>query len=700
MINLKAIIMAGGFGSRLLPVTSTIPKPMVKILGKPVMEYAVEKLALAGIKSIEVTLQHMPYEIIDYFGNGIKYSVKMNYHIEKEPLGTAGSVFDAIGKCNEDVLIVSGDALFDINLNKMIDYHKKNKAIVTMAVKSVSNPTEFGVMLMDNGRITQFIEKPEWPKVSSDMVNTGIYLFDKSIVKYDTKKRPLDFSKDVFPSVMKKREMIYGYDIKDSLWCDVGSPQDYHSSNLNMLKDNEGISKSAVISENVEIIMPCIIGDSTVIEENSKIGPNVYIGNNCNVSQNCTISDSVILDHVVIKNSCNIEGATILDDVMVNPNCWVQQGAVLGKNSYIENNVIVSPNSKIWPDIKIPQHSTIQKDVKSEGLSTLRMFSNGQITSELTLDEFVTLGIAMSSICNENNIVLICSEKEHPAANAFSAGLSNANIKHDILNIVPGYVFRKYVNNMKYRFGIYINNDDEGKLVVTIVNSSGRNITAVTSRKIKDAIKRGKLNYKASNDYSAAKAVKLSAKEYIKDNYSSHDLAVVGKSAKATYGQSFDKIKSFILSSNDKKEKRIKIKLKNSGLEYEIYLDGVLLSMADINRLNLGNEAFNDPFKVAVSLAKFVQKEHMSNKSTTATISQTMGCPAIKKGALMKSLYQQYGSNIYSENGVNIKYKKSKMRVIPHEYAPVIRVIAQGESEETLREETNTFVNEIKNTIS
>ena len=191
------------------------------------------------------------------------------------------------------------------------------------------------------------------------------------------------------------------------------------------------------------------------------------------------------------------------------------------------------------------------------------------------------------------------------------------------------------------------------------------------------------------------------AKEFIKNNYSSHDIAVLIKSVKSIFDTSFYSIKDFILTTDSAKDKRIRIKLLNSGLKFEIYLDRKLIKSDAINMLNLNSDAKKDPYKIAVCLAKQIQKENIYQKKIpTATISQTIGCPSAKKGVLMKSLYSRYGRKIYSDNGFNVKYKKTNMRIIPHEYAPVISIIAQGVSSESLKKETDMFVNEMKNTIS
>ncbi len=197
---MKAVVMAGGEGTRLRPLTSNQPKPMVPIVGKPCMEHALDLLRRHGLTEVVVTLAFMPQAIRTYFGDGESLGLEMDYSVEEQPLGTAGSVALAKERLTETFLVISGDALCDVDLTGLIDAHRRNGAAVTIGLKSVDNPLEFGIVVTDDdGRVERFLEKPSWGQVFSDTINTGIYVLEPEVLRHVPDDRPFDFSKELFP---------------------------------------------------------------------------------------------------------------------------------------------------------------------------------------------------------------------------------------------------------------------------------------------------------------------------------------------------------------------------------------------------------------------------------------------------------------------------------------------------------------------
>lgn len=204
-VFLKAVIMAGGEGSRLRPITCTMPKPMVPLLNKPVIDYCVELLKRHGIEDISVTLHYLPNAIKDHLGDGKDKNVQISYSLEESPLGTAGSVKMALGDCRDSVLVISGDAITDIDLSKAIARHKSVGAAATIILKQVALPLEYGVAIMDDqGHITRFLEKPQLSEVFSDLANTGIYILEPEVINLIPDGVQYDFSKDLFPKLFEK----------------------------------------------------------------------------------------------------------------------------------------------------------------------------------------------------------------------------------------------------------------------------------------------------------------------------------------------------------------------------------------------------------------------------------------------------------------------------------------------------------------
>src|SRR5579871_7044527 len=232
---MKAVVMAGGEGSRLRPLTVTRPKPMVPIVGRPVMEHILNLLKTHGITDVVVTVQYMASAIEDYFGDGSQFGMNIAYSREEVPLGTAGSVKNAEELLDEPFLVISGDALTDFNLTEIINFHNERKAMATITLAHVPNPLEFGVIITDDrGHITQFLEKPSWGEVFSDTINTGIYVLDPKIFSYFEKDKQFDFSQELFPMMLRKGDPIYGY-IASGYWCDVGNLAEYMRANADAL---------------------------------------------------------------------------------------------------------------------------------------------------------------------------------------------------------------------------------------------------------------------------------------------------------------------------------------------------------------------------------------------------------------------------------------------------------------------------------
>src|SRR5438046_1314469 len=234
---MKAVVMAGGEGTRLRPLTSNQPKPMVPIVGKPCMEHILELLRSHGFTDIVVTVAFLPQAIRSYFGDGENLGLSIEYSVEESPLGTAGSVRLASGRLDDTFLVISGDALCDVDLGKIVELHREKNAAVTIGLKSVENPLEFGIVVTDeDGRVERFLEKPSWGQVFSDTINTGIYVLEPEVLRHIPKDRPFDFSKELFPLLLEMGRPIYGC-VCDGYWQDIGNLDQYRQANFDALDE-------------------------------------------------------------------------------------------------------------------------------------------------------------------------------------------------------------------------------------------------------------------------------------------------------------------------------------------------------------------------------------------------------------------------------------------------------------------------------
>src|SRR5580765_2911859 len=224
---MKAVIMAGGEGSRLRPLTSNQPKPMMPLVNLPMMEHIVGLLRRHNFEEIVVTLAFMPNAIRTYFGDGSEFGVRMVYATEEQPLGTAGSVRNAMDELDERFLVISGDVLTDIDLGKIVSFHDERKALATIGLVAVENPLEFGIVITrEDGSIERFLEKPGWGQVFSDTINTGIFVLEPDVFDYIPAGQPVDFSSEVFPKLLADEQPLYGA-VSAGYWEDVGTLEAY-----------------------------------------------------------------------------------------------------------------------------------------------------------------------------------------------------------------------------------------------------------------------------------------------------------------------------------------------------------------------------------------------------------------------------------------------------------------------------------------
>ncbi|MDR2513714.1 MAG: NTP transferase domain-containing protein [Christensenellaceae bacterium] len=349
---MKAIIMAGGSGQRLRPLTCLIPKPMVPLLGKPVMEYAVEALEGLGLNGIGATLAYRAEEIQRHFGE------RLHYFIEESPMGTAGSLRLAKDFLNERFLVVSGDALTDIDLAAALAFHEEKKALATLVLKQVEIPLEYGVALCDaEGRIQRFFEKPGWSQVFSDMANTGIYILEPEVLELIPPEGHYDFGKQLFPKMLDENMGLYGY-AAEGYWCDIGDSEVYRQAHFDGLDGKiRGLTplveEGALIEEGAELIEPVWIGKGAEIAAGAMIGPYAVIGRGARVRGGASIKHSVLWEHALAAEHAELRGCLVLDGARALRGAQAYRGAVLGSGALLGENAVLQDGALVWPHSEV-----------------------------------------------------------------------------------------------------------------------------------------------------------------------------------------------------------------------------------------------------------------------------------------------------------------------------------------------------------
>jgi len=374
---MKAVIMAGGEGTRLRPLTSQRPKPLAPALNLPIMEHIVLLLKQHGITDIIVTLHYLADEIEGYFGDGSEWGVNFIYSVEDTPLGTAGSVKQAEAHLKDDTfIIISGDALTDINIDKAIAYHREKSSVATIVLAHVPNPLEFGVVITDDqGSIRRFLEKPSWGEVFSDTVNTGMYILEPSIFAYMETGKNYDWSHDIFPQILREEKPLFGYVLDGDYWCDVVNLQQYREAQYTVMDgqtrvrigydNSEGRSNGVWFSDGSEIdptaqlLPPVVIGRNCKVKAGAVVGPYSVLGDNCIVEEKAKIHRSILWDNVYVGVEAQLNACTVCSHATIKQNCLIQEGAVIGARCRIEDDSTIRTQIKLWPDKIIEAGSTV-----------------------------------------------------------------------------------------------------------------------------------------------------------------------------------------------------------------------------------------------------------------------------------------------------------------------------------------------------
>ena len=356
---MKAVVMAGGEGTRLRPLTSNQPKPMVPVVGKPCMEHILELLREHGLNDVIVTVAFLPQAIRSYFGQGETLGMQVGYSVEESPLGTAGSVRLAAKQLDETFLVISGDALCDVDLSALIAFHRERGAAVTIGLKAVDNPLEFGIVVTDEeGRIERFLEKPSWSQVFSDTINTGIYVLEPEVLRHVPTDRPYDFSKELFPYLLEMGRPLYGY-VMDGYWQDIGNLDQFRQANFDALEENVRLNIPGIrIRGNVWLGEGVDIADLEQIE-----GP-AYIGNYCRVAPGATVgSHSVLSNSVTLRERTRTTRSVIDASTHIGRSSLIE-GAILGRSCDIRGHVRIHEGVAIGDEVTIGSESVIMPGVR------------------------------------------------------------------------------------------------------------------------------------------------------------------------------------------------------------------------------------------------------------------------------------------------------------------------------------------------
>jgi len=497
--------MSGGFGTRLRPLTCNIPKPMVPMMNKPMMQHIVSLLKDHGIKDIVSTLFYQPEIITSYFGDGSRFGVTMQYRKAEADYGTAGSVRNASDFLDERFIIISGDVLTDFDLTKAIEFHERKKAKATLVLTHSKNPLQFGVVISNNeGKITRFLEKPSWGEVFSDTINTGIYILEPEVLELIPFQQEFDFSKNLFPLLLERDAGLFGY-ISDGYWRDVGNLNEYQEAHLDALDGQVHVEYEGTKSGR------CYTGENTKILTNpEKIQGNVLIGKGCTIGKDVTLIKSVIGDECVVEDGAVIRNSIIWSKSRIGryaelSSCVLGNQTYVGDYARIEDNVFVgdkclvgkesrlASNIKLWPEKVVEEGAVLTRSLVWEDKWLRELFSDSRVTGisniEMNPEFGAKLGAAFGAFVGKGKTVLTSRDSDNVSRminRSFMCGLMSAGVNTSDLRATSIPILRHELRGGKDAGGIHVRKSPYDKNLTDIIffDHTGKDLPASKTKSV------------------------------------------------------------------------------------------------------------------------------------------------------------------------------------------------------------------------
>ncbi|GFE62224.1 mannose-1-phosphate guanyltransferase [Geobacter sp. AOG2] len=505
---MKAVIMAGGFGTRIQPLTSSIPKPMIPLFNRPIMLHIVELLKKHDITDLVMLLYHQPFVIKNFFRDGADFGVKITYVTPLQDMGTAGAVKAAEKYLDERFLVISGDLLTDFNLKKIIDFHVDNKASATITLTSVKDPLQFGVVITDKEkRITQFLEKPGWGEVISDTINTGIYVLEPEILAAIPDGENFDFSQDLFPAMLKNKDALFGCTAK-GYWRDIGNTDSYREAYHDIFKGRinlkidepkqDFLGKDLRIGADVTLENRTGLEGTVVIGDNSQILGDVRIkdsvvGRNCTIETGVKLNRCVIWDNSYVKKGAKISDSVICSNVRVGQGAVLEEGVIVADETSIGDEAVIKSEVKIWPRKMIEAGAIVTanliwgekwKKALFEG-AIIKGLSNVELTPEFV----AKLGCAYGTTLPKGSFVLggrDCHLSSRMLKRCFVGGILSAGVNVRDMKMTPLPVLRYKLKTFGEVGGFYLRQafDDPAALEIVFLDGDGLDFSSGMAKNV------------------------------------------------------------------------------------------------------------------------------------------------------------------------------------------------------------------------
>jgi mannose-1-phosphate guanylyltransferase/phosphomannomutase len=479
---------------------------MMPVANRPMMEHIVELLKKHGFDDIVVTVAFQANAIRTYFGNGAEFGVRMVYATEENPLGTAGSVRNAMDELDEPFLVISGDVVTDIDLAAVVDLHRDKKALATIALKAMENPLEFGIVITrEDGSIERFLEKPTWGQVFSDTINTGVYALQPDIFDYIEPDKPVDFSADVFPRLLDDGMPVFGY-VAEGYWEDVGTLDAYIKAHQDVLDAQVGLDipgfrlgdgiwlgEGSEIDPAATIDGPALIGDYCRIEAGAHLAEYSVLGSNVRVGADAFVERSVVHDNVYLGPGVRLRGAVVGRSSDLRRGARLEEGVVLGDECFVGEHAVINPGVKVYPFKTVEHGAVVNSSIvwESRGARNLfgRMGVAGLANVDISPELAVRLAMAYGTTMKKGSTVVASRDTSRAARvlkRALMVGLNAAGVDVADLEVATIPVTRFGVRNENGEGGLSVRlaSDDPQSVVIRFFDSGGIDISDSTQKKI------------------------------------------------------------------------------------------------------------------------------------------------------------------------------------------------------------------------
>jgi len=492
----KAVIMAGGFGTRLRPLTMSIPKPMVSVANRPMMGHIVELLKKHGITDVVSLLYFQPEHITSYFGDGSAHGISMRYMTAEADFGTAGSVKNAEEFLDEPFIIISGDVLTDIDISKAIAFHRERGAMATIVLTRVPQPLQYGIVMTEaDGKINRFLEKPSWGQVFSDTINTGIYILEPEVLGLIPAKSEFDFSKDLFPRMLERGLPLYGY-IAEGYWKDIGNLEEYQLAHADVLAGRVRVSlpgepcDSAVCGRDLTLAPSAhldglvVLGNGVTIGDGARLS-NCVIGDNCTIGPGARLRNTVLWNGVMVGNHAELANDVVCNDVVIGTGASVGDNVFIAEECVIGDHSRLLANIKLWPRKHVESHATLSRSLVQEGRWSRELFTEARISGLANVDmnpEFgAKLGAALGTTLGAGTLILASRDSDAVSRmmkRSITAGLMSVGVTVNDLQTTSIPQTRAEMRTGRYVAGFHVRTSPHraGKTDVILLGPDGRDI--------------------------------------------------------------------------------------------------------------------------------------------------------------------------------------------------------------------------------